>query len=1127
LVKQNLRQDGPRLKPPSKIQPEQGIDADPASSPAGLFAGNADLWTVGLSGSNITIPAVKGLGYIQRLLQHPGQEFHSLDLVRVSGSVDTSAKETADHAALIADPAVKIGELGDSGEMLDPRAIQEYRRRLNELKAELEEVRESDNYNRGVKIEDEIDALEREISRAVGIGGRVRRAGSEAERARLNATRAIKGAVQKIRERHAALADLLEQRIRTGTFCQYVDEPPSVRWSFSISAGAPVPPASPEPFVKRDDSLPQITAAVNRTTFVGRETERESIRQILAEVQRGVGRAVAVCGPPGVGKTRIALEVAAEAESAGFMTLVGHCYDRKDSVPYIPFVEILESALAQSSPPQTFRDALGHNAPEVARLIPQLRRVFDDIPPPLEVSAEQSRRILFDAIAALLARAASESPVLLLLDDMHWADEGTLSLLSHLARSIVKQPVLLMLTYRDDELEPAGALARSLDDLIRLHLLERVELRGLPRSGVAAMILALSGHQPPPNFVDLIHSYTDGNPFFIEELIKHLLERGRLLDASGEIRRDFKSDEVDVPQSLRLVIGRRLARLSDATQKVLGVASVIGPSFSFELLEGACGIDPDSLLDCVEEAEGLSLITSRLVRLESRFEFPHELVRQAVLGGISPARRQRLHLSVATAIERIYADSIEEHAADLAHHLWQAGSAATDAGKTLRFMRAAARRGLEQSGYEFALGQMARALEMVKKLPESRERNLLELDLQIDNGVAILATRGWYVPEMGSAYQRARELCQALGEDSRLFQVSYGLWSFHLVRGEHQIARTYADEMLRLVPQADDEGIRVLADWASGCSQFFMGEFKAAHLSLEHSIQGYDRDRDRGLALRFGQDPCVSARCYDAMTLWVLGFPDEAEHRASAALSLARELGHPFTLAWCLSNLVMYRLLGREIDSVNPALDEGLAITREYGFAFYEEQFLAFQNLALMARGIIERPPLGSQKRHYGEGYDLAGTWARCVIAEAFGATPRTDIALKVLNEASELMERNGERFADAEIQRARGEVLLRQTVRAGEHDAAAMRTEAEGHMRDAIDAARKRGGRMLELRASTSLAKLLIRADKTTEANAILKTALAGFAEGLNTPDLRAARELLSGPPPGESNLRSASVSR
>src|SRR5260370_6591145 len=285
-----------------------------------------------------------------------------------------------------------------------------------------------------------------------------------------------------------------------------------------------------------------------------------------------------ISGAPGVGKTRLADEAGAQAAQSGFLALAGSCYDRDDAVPFSPFVEILEGAWAQARSLETFRETLGNDAPEIARLMPELRRLFRDLTPPREIPPEQSRRLLFDALVRMMTRAAGDRPLLLVLEDLHWADEGTLSLLNHLARLVAKLRVLIVGTYRDYELDPGGPLAATLDELTRLHLLRRITLGGLSQPAVAEMIAALSDRDPPSAVVDFIYLGTEGNPFFVEELFLHLLERGKLMDSQGEFRRDLKLARVDGPESLRLVIGRRLSRLGEETRQVLATAAIRGPS---------------------------------------------------------------------------------------------------------------------------------------------------------------------------------------------------------------------------------------------------------------------------------------------------------------------------------------------------------------------------------------------------------------------------------------------------------------------------------------------------------------------------------------------------------------------
>lgn len=1105
---------------PSSRQSKRTSNAG-ATSATAVFANVGDYWTLAYSGAKFSLKDSKGLSYIQRLLRHPGEEFHALDLLSGAGPVVELAD--AEMTALTNEATVSVRGAGDAGEMLDAQAKREYKRRLLELSETLDDLRERGEHARAEAVESELDFLKREIARAIGLGGRDRRAGSAAERARLNVTRAIKGAVQKIAEHDAPLGDLLDRSLRTGSFCRYAADPRTpVSWQFSLGATTgPVAADLTAPFLLRRETN-FLRALIDRTAFVGRETERGVLRGSLERVLAGEGRVVMIGGALGVGKSRIAGELCAEAAQRGFLTLVGACYDRDDSVPFSPFVEILEAAFAQAQSPETFRQALGNDAAEMARLMPQLHRMFPDIPPPMELSPEHSRRILFNAIAELLSRVAKGSPVLLLLEDLHWADEGTVSLLNHLARSIAKLPVIVVGTYRDNELDTAGPLAQILDELKRIHMLEHLSLRGLPESAVAAMIRALSGREPPQSIVTLFHTGTEGNPFFVEELYRHLVEHAKLFDSAGELRRDLKPEDIDVPQSLRLVIGRRLARLHGETRKVLGAAAVIGRSFTFELLEASTGADADSLLDRVEEAEKAGLISSTLDYPEARFQFSHELIRQSVLSELSAPRRQRLHLSVADAIERIHADTLDDQANDLAHHLWLAGHVA-DPDKTVRYLAMAARRALQQSAYDSAIRHFQNALERLSGLPHTQERAREELDLQIDFGVALLATKGWYVPEMGNAYGRALELCKGLGEDPRLFSVLSGLWSYHLVRGDHPKACSYIDEMLRLAESMHDDAMLVQAHWASGCSGFFTGKFASAHADLEQGIRHYNRGLHRTLAFRFGQDPAMSCYCFDAMTLWMLGYPDQAEQRAQASLALARELGYPFTLTWCLTMLAKYYSIRRDFSGSRAVIQEGLALTKEYGFAFFEESLIVYDVIGKAFQGNIDGlASLGGRAQGFaGAGYELAHTWARSVIAEVLVSLGQVDIAQVLLAEANELMERNQERYAESEIHRIRGELFRKQITATASTDREQGEAEAEKCFHTAIKIARERGAKMLELRAATSLASMLAASGKQAAARGALQPIHDWFTEGFDTPDLKAARSLLNDLEPNNASAR------
>jgi class 3 adenylate cyclase/tetratricopeptide (TPR) repeat protein len=442
-------------------------------------------------------------------------------------------------------------------------------------------------------------------------------------------------------------------------------------------------------------------ALLERTPFVGREAERAELRRCLDQTVRGQGGLVMIGGEPGVGKTRLAEELAAEARQRGLLALTGHCYEMEEAPPYIPFVEILE-ATARVVPPAALREALGDSAPEVAKLMPELRRLFPDIAAPLELPPEQQRRYLFNCMHEFMERSGRAQPLFLVLEDLHWADDATLLLLQHIAQRLIEMPVLIVGTYRDVELDVARPLARALEELLRQRLAHDLTLKRLPEAGVEAMLRALSGQEPPTPLVQAVYAETEGNPFFVEEVFKHLAEEGKLFDVQGHWRPDLSISELEVPRGVRLVIGRRLERVSEDCRRVLTTAAVIGRGFSFELLEALGQVEADVLLDAVDDAERAHLITSAGDGREARFTFAHELIRQTLLSGLSLPRRQRMHLRVAEAMERVYGRALEEHAADLAHHLYQAGTAA-DPQKTVHYLSLAGDRALAAAAFEDAL----------------------------------------------------------------------------------------------------------------------------------------------------------------------------------------------------------------------------------------------------------------------------------------------------------------------------------------------------------------------------------------------------------------------------------------
>ncbi len=382
------------------------------------------------------------------------------------------------------------------------------------------------------------------------------------------------------------------------------------------------------------------------TPYIGRAAEREQLRTMLEAAVDGRGGIALIGGPAGLGKTRLTRETAALAERLGMSVLTGHCVDMESPPPYQPSIDQLEQAVRSSSH-EGFRAALGANAPEVAKLLPSLRQRYDDIPPSPELTPEQERRYMLHGVGEYIHRVAANQPLLLIYEDLHWADESTMLLLRHMGAQLGTTRLMILGTYRDDELESDRPLTRSIGSLIRDAGAVDLHPRMLTEAEVAAVVSARAGQDAPTELVDLIFVETQGNPFFVEELFRHLRDSGRLFDAEGAWRSGFEVGETEVPQGVRLLISRRLERLDPEHRKVLASAAVIGRAFSFVDLAAVVGRDEDDLFDTLEAAERAHLIEELPVDREAQYLFVHEQIRQTLVGELSLARRQRVHLRVA------------------------------------------------------------------------------------------------------------------------------------------------------------------------------------------------------------------------------------------------------------------------------------------------------------------------------------------------------------------------------------------------------------------------------------------------------------------------------------------------
>lgn len=524
--------------------------------------------------------------------------------------------------------------------------------------------------------------------------------------------------------------------------------------------------------------------------LIGRHAECNTLRECLQSAKDGIGGIVLIGGEPGVGKSRLGDEALAIGRDMGLLPLTGHAYEDR-SVPFITSSEILEEA-TQVLPGEVLRNVLGGTAPEISKLLPNLRRVFPNIPEPTELPPEQQQRFLFNAVLEFLQRLGQCTPVVLMFDDIHWADDSNIALLEHLAPHMRKLPILMVGTFRDVESDMGEPFKRSLATMSREPYVTRIALHRFTRNDVLSLLTVLSGHDPPPNVVNAIFEETNGNAFFVQSVYQHLADEGRLFDDQGDWRTDIDTRTLDVPDSVRLVTGRRIAKLDQATQDMLNVAAVMGVRFRVPVLETA--VDSD-VLDGIEEAEAAQLLKRSTGKREIRYEFVHALARYTVLHGLSAPRQQKLHLQVADAIEKVRVRNLDEHAAEMAFHLVEAGSYA-DEENTVHWLRVAGENGMASAAFEEAREYFDTALEVL-----GDEQTEIRADLLHLHGGAsrTLGDIEGFVADYSDAFSLYESL--AYGEQAARIAATMGhhfAWS-----AQYEAGHALIDRALALVDSQD------------------------------------------------------------------------------------------------------------------------------------------------------------------------------------------------------------------------------------------------------------------------------------------------------------------------------------
>jgi predicted ATPase len=552
---------------------------------------------------------------------------------------------------------------------------------------------------------------------------------------------------------------------------------------------------------------------------------------------------------------------------------------------------------------------------------------------------------------------------------------------------------------------------------------------------------------------------------------------------------------------VQAVLAARIDRLPPEEKRLLQTAAVIGMEVPFALLRAMAEVSEEVLHRGLTHLQATEFLYETRLFPDREYTFKHALTQNVAYQSLLTTTRQQVHQRIAQALVNDFPERVDTQPELLAHHYTEAGLHA----KAVGYWQRAGQRAIERSAHAEAMAHLNTGLEVLATLPESPERTQRELDLQIALGPVLTATKGYGAPEVERVYTRARQLCEQVEETAQRFSALMGLFLFYFGRGELHTARTLGVEALTLAQRLHDPSLLVVADWLQGFILACLGEFALARERLEHGIALYDPEQDRHLAFRYEIDPGVGCLMWIAVVLWLLGYADQALQRIHEALTLAQELPHPYMRAYALLNAAILHRLRREASAVQERTEANIAISTEQGFAYslarstslrgwaLAEQEATEQGLAQVRQGLAAAQALGTKT--------IRAFWLSLLI-ETAGEAGQVDEGLETVAEALEVVGATGERLAEAELHRLKGELLL---ARSSDNH-----TEAETCFHQALSVAQSQQAKSLELRAATSLTRLWQSQDKRKEAYDLLAPVYNWFTEGFSTKDLQDAKALI-----------------
>ena len=845
----------------------------------------------------------------------------------------------------------------------------------------------------------------------------------------------------------------------------------------------------------------RLQRAVGRglTKFVGREREIAALKRAAAEARGGHGQLVAAVAGPGVGKSRLYYEFKALAQS-NWMVLETFSVSHGTASAYLPVIDLLRNYFDISAGD----DERKRREKVTGRLLALDRGLEDTLPFLLsmlgigeggdalaQMDGEVKKRRTLDAIKRIVLRESLNQPLMIIFEDLHWMDSESEELIDLLAESIGTARILLLVNYRPEYARQWNR--KSYDTELRLE--------PLGKESAEEMLSALLGKGKDLIALKrLIIEKTEGNPFFMEEIVQNLIEEGALT-RNGEVKLARPLNAIQIPPVVQSILTARIDRLGVEEKVLLQTLAVLGAEVTLSQLTLAAGKEEGELRRIIANLQAAEFIYEQPAAGDVEYAFRHALTQEVAYNSILVERRKQIHERAAQAIESLFGASLSDHYDDLAHHYGRSGNVR----KAVDYLRLGAQQAMSRSAYVEARDQFATALELLGKQPPGVARDHAEIAVRINLALCttFVVSGGLASTAVSDILEGARELCRKIGDDARLFEVLENLSFQYSGQFELARARTLGNELLGIALRTQDPEMVGRARFDLGRTSMWLGDFVAARKELDQAselpVEGLLKEQTS-----FGNWQ-VRNRSLASLTTWILGFPDRAVVIVKEAFTIASgKRASPADLIFALYwSAVLNLRLGDPLASVRDS-SEAIRLIHERGLMSFLELAEFWRGWALAQSGQVEEGLSEMQRSRMG--FATAAGLIRPLIFEGLAnvylANGDRSEGLQQVNEALELIERSGTMMVEAELRRLKGELLL-----VGDEDASKAAAQC---FRESIEVARRQGARSWELRAATSLSRLLAKEGRREEARAALAEIYEWFTEGFETADLKVAKALL-----------------